>query len=99
MAHRAGERMRIDEKVRDAHLNHFCPGGIDFPVKDSRPIGLDLEAAAGPPSAVGAPAARVNGRRCGRCNRPITAGQDARRRAGGAWVHESCPRTHVAVTR
>jgi len=93
MAHRAGERMRIDEKVRDAHLNHFCPGGIGFPVKDSRPIGLDLEAAAGPPSAVGAPAARVNGRRCGRCDRPITAGQDARRRAGGAWVHESCPRT------
>jgi len=93
MAHRAGERMRIDEKVRDAHLNHFCPGGIGFPVKDSRPIGLDLEAAAGPPSAVGAPAARVNGRRCGRCDRPITAGQDARRRASGAWVHESCPRT------
>ena len=93
MAHRAGERMRIDEKVRDAHLNHFCSAGLSFPVKDSRPIGLDLEAAAGPPSAVGAPAARVNGRRCGRCDRPITAGQDARRRAGGAWVHESCPRT------
>jgi len=84
--------MRIDEKVVEAHLNHFCPGGISFPVTTSRPIGLDLEAAAGPPSAVDASAARANGKRCGRCDRPITAGQDARRRAGGAWVHESCPR-------
>ena len=92
MAHRAGERMRIDEKVRDAHLNHFCPGGASFPVTTSRPIGLDLEAAAGPPPALDASAARANGKRCGRCDQPITAGQDARRRAGGAWVHESCPR-------
>jgi len=84
--------MRIDEKVVEAHLNHFCPGGISFPVTTSRPIGLDLEAAAGPPSAVDASAARANGKRCGRCDRPMTAGQDARRRAGGAWVHESCPR-------
>jgi hypothetical protein len=97
MAHRAGERMRIDEKVRDAHLNHFCPGGASFPVTTSRPIGLDLEAAAGPPSAMDASAARANGKRCGRCDLPITAGQDARRRAGGAWVHESCPRNVVAT--
>ena len=96
MAHRAGERMRIDEKVRDAHLNHFCPAGMSFPVTDSRPMGLDPEAAAGPPPALDPSAARANGKRCGRCDRPITAGQDARRRAGdagGAWVHESCPRT------
>ena len=99
MAHRAGERMRIDEKVRDAHLNHFCSAGLSFPVTDSRPIGLDLEAAAGPPPAPDASVAPANGKRCGRCDRPITAGQDARRRVGGAWVHESCPRTHVAVTR
>ncbi len=33
--------MQIDEKVRDAHLNHFCPGGASFPVTASRPIGLD----------------------------------------------------------
>jgi hypothetical protein len=85
--------MRIDEKVRDAHLNHFCPGGASFPVTTSRPIGLDLEAAAGPPPAPDASAARANGKRCERCGQPITAGQDARRRAGGAWVHESCPRT------
>ena len=84
--------MRIDEKVREAHLNHFCPGGISFPVTTSRPIGLDLEAAAGPPSALDASAVQAGGKRCGRCDRPIEAGQDARRRAGGAWVHESCPR-------
>ena len=94
MAHRAGERMRIDEKVRDAHLNHFCPAGLSFPVTDSRPMGLGPEAAAGPPPALDASAARANGKHCGRCDRPITAGQDARRRArdaGGAWVHETCP--------
>jgi len=88
--------MRIDERVRDAHLNHFCPGGASLPVTDSGPIGLDLDQPAGPPPALAAvPAA---GHRCGRCGQPITPGQDARRRAGGtgeaarAWVHESCPR-------
>ena len=84
--------MRIDEKVREAHLNHFCPGGASFPVTTSRPVGLDLEAATGPPSALDASAVRAGGKRCGRCDRPIEAGQDARRRGGGAWVHESCPR-------
>ena len=95
MAHRAGERMRIDEKVREAHLNHFCPGGASFPVTTSRPVGLDLEAAAGPPPELDGSAVRAGGKRCGRCGRPIAAGQDARRRAhdaGGAWVHETCPR-------
>ncbi len=87
-------RMRIDERVRDAHLNHFCPGGASFPVTDSRPIGLGLEPAAGPRPVLDAAAARASGQGCGRCGRPITPGQDARRRAsaaGGAWVHESCP--------
>ncbi len=35
--------MRIDERVREAHLNHFCPGGASFPVTDSGPVGLDPE--------------------------------------------------------
>ena len=83
--------MRIDEKVREAHLNHFCPGGASFPVTTSRPVGLDLEAAAGPPPALDASAVQADGKRCGRCGRPIKVGQDARRQAGGAWVHESCP--------
>jgi hypothetical protein len=85
--------MRIDERVREAHLNHFCPGGASLPVTGSGPIGLDLDQAAGPPPALAA--VRADGLRCGRCGRPITAGQDARRRAsdaGGTWVHESCPR-------
>lgn len=82
--------MEIDERVREAHLSHFCPGGASFPVTDSRPIGL------GPGRDVPAPAlsgtvARAAGSRCARCGQPITAGQDARRRAGGGWVHENCP--------
>jgi hypothetical protein len=89
-------QVRIDERVREAHLNHFCPGGASLPVTDSRPIGLDLDQPAMPPPALAA--VRAAGQRCGRCGQPITAGQDARRRAsatgngGGAWVHESCPR-------
>jgi hypothetical protein len=89
--------VRIDEQVREAHLSHFCPGGVGVPVTSSRPVGLDLEAAAGPPPALGAAAARAGGQRCERCGQPVTPGQDARRRASkagdsGAWVHESCPR-------
>lgn len=36
-------------------------------------------------------AARADGQHCGRCGQPIAPGQDARRRASGTWVHESCP--------
>jgi hypothetical protein len=28
---------------------------------------------------------------CGRCGQVITAGQDARLRGDGRWVHEVCP--------
>ena len=95
-------RARIDERVRDVHLNHFCPGGAGLPVTTSRPVGLDLEQAAGPLPDLDAAAVRASGQRCGRCGEPITPGQDARRRArvagagatgdaDGAWVHESCP--------
>jgi hypothetical protein len=96
--------MRIDERVREVHLNHFCPGGAGVPVTSSGPVGLDATRAAGPPPALGAAGARAAGRPCGRCGQPITPGQDARRRApggsgadgtagddGGTWVHESCP--------
>jgi hypothetical protein len=82
--------MEIDERVREAHLSHFCPGGAGFPVTDSRPIGLDPGQAA-PAQALSGPTARAAGSRCGRCGQPIAAGQDARRRASGAWVHENCP--------
>ena len=83
-------RVDIDERVRVAHLSHFCPGGAGFPVTTSRPIGLDLEAAA-PPPALDGTLAGAAGRECGRCGRPIGAGQAARRRVSGAWVHENCP--------
>ena len=81
--------MRIDEKVRDAHLEHFCPGGLGLAVTTSRqawpvqpgdaPAGLDGNAA------------RAAGQRCGRCGQPTAPGQDVRRRVSGTWVHESCP--------
>ena len=82
--------MEIDERVREAHLSHFCPGGAGFPVTDSRPIGLDLGQAI-PPQALSGTATRAAGHPCGRCGQPIARGQDARRRASGTWVHESCP--------
>jgi hypothetical protein len=82
--------VRIDDRVREAHLNHYCPGGASLPVTTSRPIGLDLEQAAPPPALEAA--ARAGGQVCGRCDRLIAAGQDARRRASGGWVHEQCPR-------
>jgi hypothetical protein len=76
--------------VREAHLSHFCPGGASFPVTDSRPIGLDPGQAA-PAQALSGVPPRAAESGCGRCGQPIAAGQDARRRASGAWVHESCP--------
>jgi hypothetical protein len=82
--------MEIDERVREAHLSHFCPGGASFPVTDSRPIGLGPGPQA-PAEVLSGSAARAAGSQCGRCGQPIAAGQDARRRASGAWVHESCP--------
>jgi hypothetical protein len=35
--------------------------------------------------------AHATGQVCERCGKAITAGQDARLRAGGRWVHEACP--------
>jgi hypothetical protein len=90
MAHWTGVVMEIEERVREAHLSHFCPGGASFPVTDSRPIGLD-PGQAGPAQALSGTAAEAAGARCGRCGEPIAPGQDARRRATGGWVHETCP--------
>jgi hypothetical protein len=79
---------RIDERVRAAHLEHFCPGGAGFPVASSPPAGQGTDRA--DPVAVLPPAWR-NGQACGRCGQPIKPGQDARRRLGRDWVHETCP--------
>jgi hypothetical protein len=81
--------MQIDERVRDVHLEHFCPGGVGVPVTSSRPVGLGLEATAA--AAPDGNAARPVDQRCGRCGQLIASGQDARRRASGGWVHENCP--------
>jgi len=82
-------RAPIGERVTQAHLDHFCPGGAGLPVTDSGPIGL------GPvgdrPSGYEDNAARrVVNQPCARCGNPITPAQDARRRVSGSWVHESC---------
>ena len=82
--------MEIDERVREAHSAISAPGGAGFPVTTSRPIGLDLEEAA-PPPALDGTLTGAAGNECGRCGRPIRAGEDARRRVTGAWVHETCP--------
>jgi hypothetical protein len=86
---RRRERVPIGERVTQAHLDHFCPGGAGFPVTDSGPIGLGPveDALAGWDTN----AARAAGQRCGRCGRPVTPWQDARRRVTGTWVHEACP--------
>jgi hypothetical protein len=83
------ERVQIDERVRDAHLTHFCPGGAGLPVTSSRLVGLGPPAAV--PTGLDDNAARAAGRQCGRCGQPIAAGQDVRRRVSGTWVHETCP--------
>lgn len=81
--------MPIGERVTQAHLDHFCPGGAGFPVTDSGPIGLGRAEDA--PRDLDSNTARAPGQSCGRCGNPITPAQDARRRVTGAWVHESCP--------
>jgi hypothetical protein len=84
-----GERVPIGERVRQAHLDHFCPGGAGLPVTGSGTIGLSWVAA--DPAGWEANTARAAGQRCGRCGQPVTRRQDARKRASGTWVHEACP--------
>lgn len=84
-----GARVPIGERVCQAHLEHFCPGGAGVPVTGSGPIGLS-EAGVEPAGWEGN-GARAAGQRCGRCGQPLAPGQDARRRVGGTWIHEFCP--------
>jgi hypothetical protein len=81
------------ERVIQAHLDHFCPGGAGVPLTGSGPIGLgpDGDDPAADPTDLGTNVARAAGQRCGRCGQAITARQDTRRRIGGTWVHEACP--------
>jgi hypothetical protein len=81
------------ERVIQAHLDHFCPGGAGVPLTGSGTIGLgpDGDDPAADPADLDANVARAAGQHCGRCGQPITARQDTRRRVGGTWVHEACP--------
>ncbi|MGD0241783.1 MAG: hypothetical protein ABSB59_15845 [Streptosporangiaceae bacterium] len=91
VAERKG-RVPIGERVVQAHLDHFCPGGAGVPLTDSGPIGLGPSGDdPGGRDDDDGNAARAAGQRCGRCGQPVTARQDARRRIGGTWVHEACP--------
>jgi hypothetical protein len=87
-----GERGRltsIGERVRQVHLDHYCPGGAGLPVTGSGPIGLVVPDA--DPAGSDSNSAHAAGLRCGRCDQPMTPRQDVRRRADGSWVHEACP--------
>ena len=87
-------RVPIGERVTQAHLDHFCPGGVGLPVTDSGPIGLGPAGdppLGDPPPGPEANTAHSAGKPCARCQNPITPAQDARRRVTGAWVHETCP--------
>jgi hypothetical protein len=78
----------IGARVRAAHLDHFCAGGLGLPVTTLRPAGLSREQPV--PVALDGIGALAAGEQCERCGRPIAPGQDARRRANRDWVHENC---------
>jgi hypothetical protein len=82
-------RSPIGQRVVQAHLQHFCPGGLGVPLTGSLLADPDLadRASAGWVEN----SARAAGQCCDRCGRPITPTQEARRRARGTWVHEACP--------
>jgi len=84
-----GEQVPIGQRVRQAHLEHFCPGGAGFPVTGFGLIGLGW--VDGAPVGWEGNSRRAAGQRCGPCGQPITPGQDARRRVSGTWVHQACP--------
>lgn len=86
---RQQRKAQIGARVRAAHLDHFCSGGLGLPVTTLPPAGLgQRDATFPPPEGAGACAA---GERCERCGRPIALGHDARRRVSRNWVHENCP--------
>lgn len=85
--------MGIGERVREAHLRHFCPGGAGFPVTSPSSACMDLDQAPfvrQPPLTLDDTMARASGEACGRCGQRIEARQAARRRADRIWVHENC---------
>jgi hypothetical protein len=86
--------MRIDDRVREAHLRHFCPGGLGVPVVSGEAIGMPADAPGGAQDDGGDGddrRFRADGD-CGRCGQPLARAQNMRRTADGIAVHENCPR-------
>ncbi len=83
----------IDDRAREAHLSHYCPGGLGVPVTSSDLAGLTDGPAGAEVRGEDADENRLraDGETCGRCGLLLVPGQDARRRATGELVHESCP--------
>jgi hypothetical protein len=94
--------VRIGERVRAAHLSHYCPGGLGIPVTSPNSVGLDLEHAHFIRQSwltVDDHAAHAAGQICARCGQRIEADQDVRRRACGDWAHETCPGRRLGLVR
>src|SRR5271166_1712160 len=71
-----GVGMRIDDGVREAHLSHFCPGGLGVAVTSSGPVGMPARPAheAGGDQEAEGNRLLAAGDPCGRCGRPLLAG-------------------------
>lgn len=84
--------MRIDDRVREAHLSHFCPGGLGLPVAAAGPVGPQDVPEGGAERWPGSDDHRLSVAEgtCGRCGHPLAAGQDVRRRLNGVTVHATC---------
>lgn len=80
--------MRIGQRVRAVHLSQYCPGGLGFAAGSPGDPGAPGDPGL-PMSA--APGADPAGAACARCTEEILAGQPARRRLNGEWIHETCP--------
>ena len=87
--------MGIGERVRAVHISQYCAGGLGFPAgapgsglagTDSVSPGRESPG----PDRRGSHEAQAAGHDCARCEREISAGQPARRRADRDWVHADC---------
>jgi hypothetical protein len=83
--------MRIDDRVREAHLSHYCPGGMGLPTSASDANGLPSGEADTDDLAEEDNQLQAAGETCERCGMLVRPGQDVRRRLTGALVHGTCP--------